>query len=312
MAAKSKRIREVMGQRLYCCVDGGASNTRVALYDEAGRRLGLTVAGPTSLTVRGTAAWGEIIGALETLSRACALEGEYLADTHFGIGLAGANNSDQRQRFMAEAPAVGALRVSTDAYIAALAAHGGAPGAVIIVGTGSVGYRIEAAGRCRLVGGWGFPVGDEGSGAWIGRLAVAQAAQVLDTRYRGRITDMHKALAERCGHTRDELLGWLLGATPARYAEMAPLVIDCAGRGDAAALEIVITAGHEIDALAEALDPGRRIPLALVGGLAEPLHPFLPDGLRGWICEPAEDPITGALMLARGRAPNETIVWQNR
>ena len=65
--------------------------------------------------------------------------------------------------------AAGALRVSTDAYIAALAAHSGSPGAVIIVGTGSVGYRIEAAGHCRLVGGWGFPIGDEGSGAWIGR-----------------------------------------------------------------------------------------------------------------------------------------------
>jgi glucosamine kinase len=301
-----------MGARLYCCVDGGASNTRVALYDDAGRRLGLTVAGPTSLTVRGTDAWNEILGALQNLSQAISLEGEYLSRTHFGIGLAGANNTAQRQRFIAAAPSVGALRVSTDAYITALAAHGGAPGAVIIIGTGSVGYRVEAAGRCRLVGGWGFPVGDEGSGAWIGRVAMGQAVKVHDTRYRGRITGMHRSIIEQCGRTRDELLDWLLGASPARYAEIAPLVVDCAGRGDSAALEIVNTAGREIDTLAEALDPGRHIPMALVGGLAEPLLPFLPETLRGWIREPSEEPLGGALMLARGRAPDETIVWSGR
>src|SRR5690606_38225213 len=99
-------------------------------------------------------------------------------------------------------------------------------GAVVIVGTGSVGYRIEAAGRSRLVGGWGFPVGDEGSGAWIGRLAVAQAVQVIDTRYRGRVSDLHRAVMAFCGGTREEMLGWLLGAASTRYAEVAPLVID--------------------------------------------------------------------------------------
>ncbi|MBT3930818.1 MAG: hypothetical protein HOF34_08900, partial [Rhodospirillaceae bacterium] len=85
-----------MNERLYCCVDGGASNTRVALYDDSGHRLGLTV--------RGTEAWGEILSALENLSRAVALDGDYLSQTHFGIGLAGANNNSQRQKFLDAAP----------------------------------------------------------------------------------------------------------------------------------------------------------------------------------------------------------------
>lgn len=301
-----------MSERLYCCVDGGASNTRVALYDEAGHRLGLTVNGPTSLTVRGTEAWAEILDALENLSRAVALEGDYLPRVHFGVGLAGANNNAQRQRFVDAAPPAGALRVSTDAYIAALGAHGGSPGAVIIIGTGSVGYRIEAAGRCRLVGGWGFPIGDEGSGAWIGRRAVAQVAQIVDTRFRRRITEMHRAVMAVTGNSRDKLLDWLLAAPPARYAELAPLVVEHAGQGDTAALEIVSEAGREIDALADALDASRSVPLALVGGLAGPLDAFLPDRLRSWARTPREEPINGALMLAQGRAPDETIMWQNR
>jgi glucosamine kinase len=301
-----------MNERLYCCVDGGASNTRVALYDASGHRLGLTVTGPTSLTVRGIEAWDEILSALENLSRAVALEEGYLSQTHFGIGLAGANNNTQRQKFMDAAPPAAALRVSTDAYIAALGAHGGAPGAVIIVGTGSVGYRIEAAGRCRLVGGWGFPIGDEGSGAWIGRQAVAQVAQIVDTRFRKRVTEMHHVVMAQTGQSRDALLDWLLGAPPAQFAELAPLIVEHAGWGDTAALEIVSEAGREIDALAEALDSGRKIPLALVGGLAEPLDAFLPDRLRSWVRAPQEDPVSGALMLAQGRAPDETIMWHNR
>lgn len=301
-----------MSERLYCCVDGGASNTRVALFDEAGRRMGLTVAGPTSLTLRGEAAWQTISAAVDSLFTAVGLPGEALRQTHFGIGLAGANNADQRQRFMGAAPAAGSLRVATDAYIAALAAHGGAAGAVVIVGTGSVGYRIESAGRSRLVGGWGFPVGDEGSGAWIGRVAVAQAVQVIDNRFRGRVTALHRTVLDHCGPTREAMLGWLLGATSTRYAEVAPLVVDCAARGDLAALDIVTRAGHEIDELAKALDPARHVPLALVGGLAEALMPFLPEKLRNWARAPQEEALAGALMLAQGRAPEETIIWQGR
>lgn len=301
-----------MDSRLFCCVDGGASNTRVALYDAAGQRLGLSVGGPTSLTIRGAEAWREILSVFENLARAVSLEGSDLTGIHFGIGLAGANNTAQRDLFMAAAPPVGALRVSTDAYIAALGAHAGAPGAVVIVGTGSVGYRIEAAGRSRLVGGWGFQVGDEGSGAWIGRQAIMQTVRVLDARHRGRTTELHRAVAARCGASRNEILAWLWKAEPAQFAGLAPLVLECAGDGDTAALAIITEAGREIDALAEALDPGRNVPLALVGGLAEPLDPFLPDRLRKWVRPAQDDPIHGALMLAKGRAPDETIVWQNR
>ncbi|MBO6784516.1 MAG: ATPase [Alphaproteobacteria bacterium] len=301
-----------MNASLYCCVDGGASHTRVALYDAAGSRLGLTVGGPTSLTVRGTDAWDVILAALENLAQAISLDGDYLATIAFGVGLAGANNAEQRRLFVDAAPRAASLRVSTDAYIAALGAHGGAPGAIVIVGTGSVGYRIEAAGRCRLVGGWGFLVGDEGSGAWIGRRAISETVRVLDLRNRERAGELHRAVAAHCGATREDMLSWLWGAEPARFAELAPLVIEWAGNGDAAALAIVTQAGREIDALAEALDPARNVPLALVGGLADPLDPFLPDRLRAWIRAPQADPIAGALMLARGRAPDETIVWQNR
>ncbi len=298
-----------MPERLFCCIDGGGSKTRVALFDDQGHRLGLTMTGPTSLTLRGAQAWEVIVEALRGLCATIGLDSDDFSETHFGIGLAGANDATRRARFVGEAPAVGALRVATDAYIAALGAHDGAPGAIVIVGTGSVGYRIEASGGSRLVGGWGFPAGDEGSGAWLGRAALAQALHVLDDRYLGRPTELHRALIERCGPSRDDMLAWLSVARSTQYAALAPLIIECAGHDDPAALQLVIAAGTDIEALALALDPDRSVPFSLVGGLAQPLLSSLPAPLQDWLQEPRDEPIMGALMLAQGRVPDESLVW---
>jgi glucosamine kinase len=296
-------------QTLYCCVDGGASSTRVALFDGAGHRLGLTVAEAASLTLRGDGAWKVIQGALASLFAAVGLTEEVRPHISYGIGLAGASNTRQRDAFVAAAPAAAGLQVATDAYIACIAAHTGRPGAIVVVGTGSVGYRIEAPGRCRVVGGWGFPAGDEGSGAWLGREAVAQVLHVLDGRYRHRPTGLHRAVIAHCGGTRQAMLGWLFQAPPGRFAELAPLVVEHAARGDREGVALATAAGREIEALALRLDPSLSVPLALVGGLAEPLRPFLSERLRSRIRAPEADAITGALRLAQGKVPAETLCY---
>jgi glucosamine kinase len=294
---------------LFCCVDGGASSTRVALFDSTGRRLGLTVTEPASLTLKGAGAWPIILRAVESLFAAIGLGVSVRPDIRYGIGLAGASNTRQRDAFIAAAPPCAGLQVATDAYIACVAAHGGRPGAIVIVGTGSVAYRIEAPGRCRLVGGWGFPVGDEGSGAWLGREIVAQVLHVLDGRYRHRPTALHRAVIAHCGGTRQAMLGWLFQAPPGRFAELAPIIVQHALNGDREGVALASAAGREIDALATLLDPSHAVPLALVGGLAEPLQPFMPERLRRRACTPEAEPIIGALRLAQGRAPAETIAY---
>ncbi|MEK9660342.1 MAG: BadF/BadG/BcrA/BcrD ATPase family protein, partial [Alphaproteobacteria bacterium] len=237
----------------------------VALYDAGGRRLGLTVGVPASLTLKGAGAWQVILRALETLFAATGMATTSRPAIRYGIGLAGASNTHQRDAFIASAPPAAGLNVATDAYIACVAAHGGRPGAVVIVGTGSVGYRIEAPGRCRLIGGWGFPAGDEGSGAWLGREAVAQALHVLDGRYRHRPTALHRAVIAHCGGTREAMLAWLFQAPSGRFAELAPLVVEHALNGDREGVALAAAAGREIDALASLLDPSQAVPLALVG-----------------------------------------------
>src|SRR5258706_3828659 len=61
-----------------------------------------------------------------------------------------------------------------------LGAHGGQPGAMVAAGTGSVGAALDADGKRVRVGGWGFAVGDEGSGAWLGLAAMRVAQRAVD------------------------------------------------------------------------------------------------------------------------------------
>ncbi len=227
-----------------------------------------------------------------------------LEDAHFGLGLAGANGAQKRAAFLAAAPNAASIHLATDAYTSVLGAHGGAPGAVVAVGTGSVGYRLFPGGEAKMSGGWGFPVGDEGSGAWIGRRALAQALRVLDeddVPQQGLI----QAVLAHCGPGRDGILAWLHGATSTDYAALAPLVMNLAAAKEQGAVGLVLTAGFEIDRLALALDPKREAPFSLVGGLAEPLTPFLPIELGEWMRAPQGDALDGAMLLARGTAPPE-------
>ena len=254
-----------------------------------GGGLGLTKAGPTSLTIKGAAAWDTIGACLATL---CAgLDGGLAAAlprVRIGLGLAGANSATLRQGFLAAAPAVAAVRLATDSYIAALGAHGGAPGAIVIVGTGSAGYRIFADGTTRLVGGWGFPVDDAGSGAWLGRRAIGEVLHVVDGRWTGAPGEapVHRAVLDHCGRTRAAVLDWLHQAPSTRYAELAPIVLRHADAGDPAARRLAGAAGAAVERIARAPRCGRR---GAAGPRRRPRHApgALPAGGAGGLGAPA-------------------------
>lgn len=291
---------------LYVAVDGGATGTDMALYDAAGRRLASRHFGPTSLALKAGSAWRDLLSALDALLVEAGFDpGGAREGCAVGLGLAGVNNETARRAFLDAAPALAGLRVATDAYIAALGAHGGRPGAVVLVGTGSVGYRIYADGRARMAGGWGFPIDDVGSGAWLGHQAILQTLRVLDGRdpETRSPTDFHRTVLDHLGGGREAIQEWLDAATSTKYAELAPIVL--AHAVEPHARRLALAAGAEIDRLAAALDPARAVPLALLGGLAAPLQPYLPEALTGWMRPPLGDPLSGALLLARGAAPEE-------
>lgn len=219
-----------------------------------------------------------------------------LSEIALGCGLAGINNREWAQEFVQQNPGFALLLAETDAYTTLLGAHLGRPGAIVALGTGSVGEVLQADGRRREVGGWGFPVGDEAGGAWLGLRAVNHLQRVLDGRRGG--DDFAAALLVHCGGNKDALFSWLAGANQTRYAELAPIVIRFAA-GVEAARQIMLEAGREVEAMARALDPSGTLPLALCGGLATPLWAYLPPSLQQTMRRPQADSAAGALLLIR-------------
>jgi len=186
--------------------------------------------------------------------------------------------------------------ITTDAHAACIGAHGGRNGGIIIVGTGSVGWGI-VAGREHRVGGWGFPVSDEGSGAWIG----CEAARLVLWAYDGRIpwTGLLKRILARFDGDPHAIVRWMGQAQPRDFGVLAPLVVEYSARDDAVACELMRGAAKHIDGMASRLAALGVTRLALSGGLAASMERWLSPQTRERLVTPEGDALSGALQLAR-------------
>jgi glucosamine kinase len=286
-------------------VDGGGTGTRVRLA-RAGAGTGPVAiaqgsAGPSGLGLGIAPAWAAVRDAIGAAFQSAGIPQPPCERIAIGLGLAGVHNRQWAAGFVAANPGYAALVLETDAFTTLLGAHGGAPGAILAIGTGSVGEVLLPDGTRREVGGWGFPTGDEASGGWIGLRAVNHIQQVLDgRRERSAFAD---AVIAHCGGSRDAVQVWLGHATQTTYAALAPLVLEHAGAhsgahsGDPVARAILLDAGQEAGNIARALDPEGNLPLALCGGLGIALRDYLPQGLSIRAGAPREDSAAGALRM---------------
>lgn len=275
-------------------VDGGGSGTRVRLARADGQLLSEGQAGPSGLLHGIKNAWTAVE---EAISRAFEAAGLPLAPREriaVGLGLAGVHNKQWAGNFVAANPGYAAVALETDAFTTVLGAHEGQPGAIIALGTGSVGEILHADGSRCEVGGWGFPAGDEASGAWIGLKAINHIQQVLDGRVPG--SAFADAVIEACGGNRERIQVWLANASQTAYAQLARLVLQHA-ESNATAHGILVEAGQQVALIAHGLDASGTLPIALCGGLGEPMRAYLPPALLQRIVPPKGDSAAGGLRL---------------
>ena len=155
-----------------------------------------------------------------------------------------------------------------------LAAGGHTSGIALIAGTGSVAWGVDASGREVRAGGWGYLLGDEGSGYWVGREAVRR---VLRRSQQPTAGDEGEALTrvvlEHAGVAEPTDLIGAFHDHPDRshWAGLARPVCELATSGDAAASALVAAAaGHLADLV-----------LTVAGAMAEPLPVVVGGGLTG-------------------------------
>lgn len=277
----------------YLGIDGGGTRCRARLADARGTMLAQAEGGPANVF----AAYDAAISVLDALIAQVANEAKIAAaQIHIVAGLAGANVPSVQQRLAAWQPVCASLRVVTDVEIACVGAHGGAPGAVFITGTGSQGACWDGE-KFTLLGGWGFALSDLGSGAILGQRALRLALLAHESVIAA--SPLTQRLMERFASDAETLLLWSQRATTAEWGSVVPEVFAAAQQGDVHGLALVRQTAEEITLMAQPLlarQPGR---LALMGGLAQPIVAYLPERLRSALSAPQGDALSGALELAR-------------
>jgi glucosamine kinase len=284
--------------RFVAGVDGGGTGTRARLQDASGLTLGAGQAGPSGLGQGVDQAWRHVRQALDAAFTAAGLAPASPADIALGLGLAGAGVPAQRAAFLQADPGYALCVLDNDGVTQLLGAHAGRPGIVVAAGTGSVAAARHADGSLHQAGGWGFPVGDEGSGAWLGLRAMQHAQAVLDGRHDA--SALSAAVMQQAGADAPTLLAWCAQAGARHYAELAPRVFDAAAQGDAHAQVLLQAAAGELAGLVGALQAGPEpLPVVLCGSVGERLLPLWPAALRAQVVPAAGDSADGALHLVR-------------
>jgi len=287
---------------LYLGIDAGGTKTRARLVDEAARVLGVGEAGPGNPRVGLEKAIGEIRSAYGEAIRSAGLKRDDIRAILGGLGIAGLNRRGVLAGLQAHRFPFRAIAFASDAAIANLGAHAGEDGAICIVGTGSIGFA-RVKGEVYVVGGYGFPISDEGSGADLGLHAIRRALWSRD----GRLphSPMTLAVLDRFRNSAGEIVDWASHASATDYAAFAPLVMDHALAGDPIAEPIVQEAAARIDRLIRVLYERGAPSCCLMGGLAEKMRLWLGVSIRQRLAQPKGDALDGAVILARTRAPEK-------
>ncbi len=294
-------------------IDGGGTKTDCALGDGAG------------VLGRGREAGSKLARVGEAQSRAALHGAIRQAATQAGVdlkqvqrtcvGMAGASRPEVSESIRALVAELvpGEIEVVGDMHVALEAAFPGAPGVVVIAGTGSIAYGRNERGETARAGGWGSAISDEGSGEWIGRSAAAAALRAYDS---GLSTALIECILNSWRlATRDDVARAANATPPPDYAALLPQILATADAGDGTARDVLLQAGTELAQLAKVVTRrlwpgGQGAPVAMAGGVfrnSELVRRVFANSLRAErpqaeILEDVE-PVVGALALARRGAP---------
>jgi N-acetylglucosamine kinase-like BadF-type ATPase len=233
-------MRSVLG------IDAGGTKTRAILADERGRVLAIARDGGANLKTQGEL---EVEKVLHRVIEACQAEARVRPDA-VALGMAGADRPEDHAVLSAILRRIGfpsRVLITNDARIAFVAGSPQGIGLALVCGTGSIAWGRNREGRIARAGGWGWHLGDEGSGFWIGERAIREVLRSEDGR--GQPTALGPALLEHFRISRpEEIVHRAYGGDYPRHdvAMFSLRVGQAAVAGDAAATAIALAAAEEL------------------------------------------------------------------
>ena len=305
--------------RYYLGVDGGGTNCRVRLADEDLNVLAEAKNGRSNLQIDGgEPAFQAINEGTRDVFAAAGLPWSETANTYACFGMAGGRMDTAREAFAARPWPFAGLKVYDDIDIAHAGALGGQEGGVIIVGTGSAAMSVVGGVRYQA-GGWGFQIGDQMSGAILGRELARYAVEAADGLVEA--SPLTEAVIAALGGSNQAAMTWsfatelglkiinndgsegcddaLIGRAPAEFGKLAPLFIEYYEKGDPVALKMMEIQMGFIDTYVRWFKGHGAQVLAVVGGFGQRLFPLLRQRYGDFVTLPRYEPLHGALILAR-------------
>ncbi|MBS3814024.1 hypothetical protein KGY58_00865 [Candidatus Bipolaricaulota bacterium] len=260
-------------------IDGGGTGTRGIVSDESGNILAETTSGPCNLN---TLDIGDAAARLkEIICELCKAKSKNTSVKLVVVALAGAERKRKKNKLIEliedKLPFTVTSRVEIipDVQAALLGALGDDQGLVVNSGTGAIAVGQDYMGDIVRADGWGYLLGDEGSGYWIGLTAIKKVLEEKDGR--GRETSLKRRVLDYYDICEVENVIPLIYEKDKpllvkSIAGVAPLVFEEASAEDQVARTIVSRAGYHLGRTAKAvLDrmeyEGCPVKVVLTGGV---------------------------------------------
>jgi N-acetylglucosamine kinase-like BadF-type ATPase len=293
-------------------IDAGGTKTVCLLADADGRILAEARAGGANLQAVGELEVEKVLH--DVMERA--IGDRLVRPAVICLGIAGVDRPDDAAAIHAIMRRIGykaRVLIANDALIALVAGVAHDPGVVVIAGTGSIAYGRNARDEAARAGGWGYVLGDEGSGYWIGRQALRAVVRQADGR--GRPTALTPHVLAHFGVARAQELVHAIyhrNLRPSAIAAVTRAVQQAANEGDETALNILHVGARELAGCAASvvrqldLTADGPFTFVLAGGtlqslprLTAALEPMLLDlAPQASIVRLEREPALGALTLA--------------
>lgn len=280
--------------QLFCAVDGGGTGCRVSLAWPDGTVIARATGGAANYTTDPALTAQNVLAAIGQALATIEGNAPALPDVVTHLGLAGIMSDTDADAMAAMLP-FRHCTVSDDRVTSVIGALGGQDGVLLAVGTGSFA-AVRRGAAIRFFGGWGLQVGDQASGAWLGRALLEHS--LLAQEGIAPASDLTQAVMAHFGGFPRNISGYCASCGPAGFAGFAPMVVAAAQRDDPVGLLLMSRGAAYLNAILQAMQIEANWPICLIGGVGGAYERFLAPEFRAQIREPKGSALDGALQLA--------------
>lgn len=296
-------------------IDGGGTRTR-GILKRGKKMLSEATAGSTRIGAVGVGESSErLLTMIEDLCKKANVDSAEIDAVVIGLAGVWLEEEKLRSKKLIQTLARGQdiiindIVVTSDAELALESAFDGAPGIVLIVGTGSIAIAKTDSEKISRCGGWGIELDDEGSGAWIGREGLTAVVRALDGRGdKTMLTDMFAEINPTINLKEPRTIVKAYAERAFEYHMLSPMVMKCAEQKDKVCINIIDRASTHLIEHLNAIKQefkSKKIDVALMGGIIESdtllskmLHTNLKKNKSFNLIEPKGSALMGAVSIA--------------